>query len=357
MKKVGIIGLGYWYGAFRLARAIRDMDKAELTAVACPDRNCLEKFTNLFPMESYLDYKDLLARKDIDIVMVVPPSADIPEYAIASAKAGKHLIIAARMAMNLKDADRVVEAVRKAGIKCISLEGEAMFDDPGTRKKIRDGLIGNVIHITSSSHSSIPEDWYLSGNPGWFADPGKVPGGAFLDYAVYTLHALRLYAGSEVKEVNFAKMNKLIYKELDVEDWGYAFLTFDNDITATIETSWTIVNPKKTKPSPKRNSCNRIEVMGTSGRIITDIIPYNHELILSRKHPYWAYIRLPRGLMTLPAGGPMEHPFLDNLIECIDKNKQTVCTCEDARNSLKVILAAYESARKGKPVLLSEFSG
>lgn len=354
MKKVGIIGLGYWYGAFRLARALREHTEAELVAVASRDQERLRKFTDIFPVENYSNFEEVLTREDVDIVLVTPPTIDIPKYAIAAARASKHMILGARMAMDLERADEIVEAVRHAGIKTITLEAEAIFGDPATKERIEHGLIGDIVHVSNASHSSIAEDWFCSGKPGWFADPKQVPGGAFLDYAIYSIQALRWYVKSEVKEINFAKVNNFIHKNLEVEDWGFAFLTFQNRVTATLEASWTIVTPRVTKPSPKHNSYDRLEIVGTTGRIITNLIPYPHELILSQEHPYWTTIRTPQGLMT--EGAPLVHPFLDHLIECIDKDKPTVCSCEDAREALKAILAVYQAAKTHKPVVLSKQS-
>jgi len=351
VKKIGIIGLGYWYGAFRLARALRESTRAKLVAVAEPDKDRLKKFTDVFPAESHTNIEDVLTRKDIEIVLVTPQTVDIPAYTGAAAEAGKHIILGPRMAMTLHEADRVVDAVWYAGVKTVSLEGEAIFENPAIKSRVERGEIGDIVHVTGASHSSIAEDWFCSGNPGWFADPEKVPGGAFLDYAIYLIHALRWYTGSEVKEINFARVSNLIHKNLKLEDWGFAFLTLQNGITATLEASWTITTPQMTKPSPKLNSYNRLELIGTEGRIITDIIPYPYELILSREHPYWATMRTPQDLMTEEA--PPVHPFLDHLIECIDEDRSTVCTCEDAREALKVVLASYRAAKKHKPVILS----
>lgn len=349
MKRVGIIGLGFWYAVFRLVDALRDSDNAKLVAVASPDMDRLKKFTSRFPVEGYLNFEDLLARKDIDIVLVTPNMIDVPRYAIGAAKAGKHIILGARMALNLKDADEVVRAVECAGVKAITLEAEAMFENPLTKKKIEEGLIGEIVHINASSHSGMPEDWYLSGKPGWFAEPGQVLGGGYLDYSIYCIEALRWFTKSEVREINFARVDTLIHKDLKVDDWGIAFFTFANGVTATLEAGWTIVIPKRTKPSPKVNCYKRYEIIGTTGRIIVDCLPYFYESVLNRDFPYWAIIKTPRGLMT--EGTPAVYPYLDYLIECIDEDKKPVSSIDNAKKDLEVVMAIYESAKTGKPVL------
>jgi predicted dehydrogenase len=346
MYKVGIIGLGYWYGAFRLGRALQESKRAKLAAVASTDEHKLLEYTDRFPADSYSHYHELLDRNDVEIVLVSPPTVEIPEYATAAAVAGKHILLSARIAMDMHSAKRLVKKVKESNVKVASLESEILFAAPKIREQLEKNAIGDIRHISCVSHSSLPEDWFYSRRTGWFADPNKVPGGAFLDYAIYYLQAIRLLLHREIEEVTFSRMDSLIHTELDVEDWGFAFLKLENGVTCSIETSWTIVNPQKTSPSPKYNSYDRIEITGSEGKIVFGLTPFQHEWILNRENPYWNMVRPGQGLMT--NGAPAEYPFLDHLIDCIENRREPLCTCEDAVRSLAVILTAYATAKKNQ---------
>ena len=50
---VGILGLGHWYSAYGLARALPEYPKAELRAVAWHDRHQLETFASTFGVDAY----------------------------------------------------------------------------------------------------------------------------------------------------------------------------------------------------------------------------------------------------------------------------------------------------------------
>jgi len=84
--------------------------------------------------------------------------------------------------------------------------------------------------------------------------------------------------------------------------------------------------PRKSGPSPKQNSVVRLEVIGTRGEIIDQ------------------WFRAP-GRAVLAAGA--------HLIDCLENNRQPAATIQEARRSLVVAMAAYESAREGRPVHLS----
>jgi len=355
MYNVGIMGLGHWYWAFNLARALTEYPKAKLVAVSSPRENILEEFTNLFGVKAYSDYNELLLNEKIDIVLIVPPVANICEYAVAAAKAGKHILLGKPMAMTLEEANQIVKAVNEAKVKALPLDAFVKLTNSKVKKQIEDGEIGDIVYFGSTCHTSMAEDWYRSGVPGWFADPKQVPGGALLDEGIYNIQLLRFLAGSEVKEINYARIANLVHTDIDVEDFGLGNITFKNNIIARIEASWTTVNPQRTNPSPKEHGYNRLEIIGTKGKIILDSIPFTYQAILGKNYPCWTYIRgllCPKAEACPPPGYDFINPPLNHLIDCIEKDIKPIGTCEDAKNSLEVGLAMYKSAKEGKPVSL-----
>ena len=97
--RVAVLGLGHWYSAYNLARSLPEYPRAELIAAAWPDRQQLDAFAKTFCVHGYENYHDLLAREDIDIVHLAAPVSSLAELAIASAKAGKHILLGKPMAM------------------------------------------------------------------------------------------------------------------------------------------------------------------------------------------------------------------------------------------------------------------
>src|SRR5262245_18223675 len=68
--RVAILGLGHWYSAYNLARALQEYPKAELAAVAWHNSAQLAAFTNAFRVSGYPDYGELLKREEIDLVHI-----------------------------------------------------------------------------------------------------------------------------------------------------------------------------------------------------------------------------------------------------------------------------------------------
>lgn len=346
-QRVAILGLGHWYSAYGLARTLPEYPHAELVAVAEPDRERLEPFCTTFGVPGETSYDAVLDRDDIDIVHIASPVSGIPGLTIRAAQTGKHMVMGKPMAMTVAEADRMVEAVEAAGVMCVPFQGMMRLRAGRLKARIDAGEFGDLVVMHQTGRWSIAEDWYRSGTPGWFADPAHVPGGALIDEGIYWIDLFRWLAGSEITQAE-ARTANLVHKDIRVEDWGHAVFTFANGIVATLEASWTINAPRKTGPSPKQNSVVRFEVIGTRGELTDQWFRSPGRAVLSAGAEDWVFERQSEELF-----GPSSPFPLDHLVECLETGRQPAATIQDARDAFVAAMAAYDSARSGRPVHLS----
>jgi predicted dehydrogenase len=249
------------------------------------------------------------------------------------------------MSMTVEQADEMVKVVKRSGVKCLPFQTMYRSRNSGLKKRLDQGLIGDIVVMHSTGRWSIAEDWWRSGKAGWFADPKQVPGGAFIDEGIYGVDQLRWLAGAPVVEVS-AKTANLVHKDIGVEDWGMATFTYANGVVATLEAGWTINSPKKTGPSPKQNATLRTEIVGTRGEVVQD----SHVgglAVLAAGAAGW--------VIEAPADEPYTPPGLGamgQLLDCLDAGTDTIAGIEDAREGYVAAMAAYQSAREGRPVRL-----
>lgn len=349
--RVGILGLGHWYSAYTLARSLAEYPRAELVAAAWPDTRQLEAFTSTFGVRGYASYAELLAREDVDIVHLATPVSELAEVAIAAARAGKHILHGKPMAMTVEQADHIVDAIEAAGVTCVPYSGLTRLRLTDLKARIEAGEIGDVVVMHQTCRWAIAEDGPSSGRPGWFADPRHVPGGALIDEGIYWIELFEWIAGSPIVQVE-AKVANLVHKDIEVEDWGMATFTCANGVIATLEGSWTINSPKKTGPSPKQNSVIRMELVGTRGEIIDQWFRSPGRAVLAAGAADWIFERQPEQKFsgTFPLA-------LDHLVECLENNRKPDVTIRQARSAFRAAMAAYESAREGKPVAVREARG
>jgi predicted dehydrogenase len=337
---VGILGLGHWYSAFGLARGLAGYRRAKLVGAAWHVPEQLDEFCRDFGVEGYAGYDDLLAREDVDIVLLAPPVSEMAECAVRAAEAGKHIVLGKPMAMTRAEADRMVHAVERAGVVCIPFQAIMRLRAAPIAERVRRGEIGDLILVHQTARWSIAEDWYGSGRPGWFADPRHVPGGALIDEGIYWFDLVRWIVDSPVAAVE-ARVANLVHRDVEVEDWGMAAFTFENGVFSTLEGSWTINAPRKTGPSPKHNSVVRTEIVGTKGEIIEQWFRDPGLAVLSAGAENWVFERQ----AGIPFAQSAPEP-LDHLIDVLEGKKKPIATIHDAREAFSAMMAAYESARQ-----------
>jgi predicted dehydrogenase len=342
--RVAVLGLGHWYSAYGLGRSLREYDKAELVGAAEADRPQLDAFGKTFGVPVYESAAELFAREQVDIVHLAAPVSRLAELTILAADAGKHMIMGKPMAMTVAEADRMVEAVERSGVKAFPFQGIMRLRIGDLKARIEAGLVGDLAVLHQTSRWSIAEDAPSSGRPGWFADPRYVPGGALIDEGIYWIDLFRWLAKGEVATVE-ARIANLVHKDIEVEDWGMATFTFESGLVATLEASWTINSPQKTAPSPKQNSVVRLEVIGTRGEVIDQWFRAPGRAILAAGAPDWVYERQSEPPFAQPAPFPLTH-----LLDCLEHGTAPAASIRDARQAFAAAMAAYESARVGRPV-------
>ena len=345
--RVAVLGLGHWYSAYGLARGLREYPKAELIAAAWHDKEQLDAFTSAFDVDGYVDYDVLLDRERFDIVHLAAPPSELENLTIRCAQAGKHIVLGKPMAMSVVEADRMVDAVERAGVACLPFQGIMRLRLSDLKTRVDNGAIGALAVIHQTSRWSIAEDWYNSGKPGWFADPSCVPGGAFIDEGIYWIDFFRWITASEVVRVD-ARTANLVHKDIAVEDWGLATFTFANGVVATLEAAWTVNSPRKSGPSPKQNSTVRLELIGTRGEIVDQWFRVPGRAVLAADANDWIFEKQSEQPFAPAAPFPLTH-----LIDCLEGGHPTIANIHDARRSFVVAMAAYESAREGRPITLS----
>jgi predicted dehydrogenase len=198
----------------------------------------------------------LLARDDIQAVIIATPHSTHLPLTRAAAAAGKHVYIEKPMAVTLADCDAMIAACREAGVLLNVNNVTRHRASPGTAKRLIDeGRIGELrmIRILSSVIGYIPDDH------GWAHQPGE--GGAWLDMGVHLFDATRWFTGSEVDTV-FATIRDFGGDEHQRRT-GLAQVVMQNGVLAQVFISFEM-------PSPGLGSQSQWTFIGSDGIIESD---------------------------------------------------------------------------------------
>ncbi len=279
------------------------------------------------------DYRDLLAREDVDAVLVCSATHTHAEISQQAAAAGKHIFCEKPIDFDLQRIDETLAAVERAGVK-FQVGFNRRFDP--TFRRVRDmvaeGKIGRpeILRITSRDPTPPPIDYI------------KVSGGLFFDMTIHDFDMARFLIGSEVEEV-FARGAVMVdpaIGEAGDLDTAVVFLRFANGVLGTIDNSRRAVYGYD----------QRVEVFGSQGMVAAENeTPDRHVLAdgrgVHRALPLYFFLER------------YAQAYLEELkafVRCVLDDTPPPVTGADGRAPVVLAMAAARSVQEGRPVRLQE---
>jgi len=188
MVRFGLIGYGLW--GRHHAAAIVGAPGAELAAIACADGDSAAAAEKAHPgVPVYRDYREVLARGDIDAVDVVVPNHLHCEIGVAALNAGKDMLLEKPMALTVEECDRLIEAARR-NERVLSIGHEFRLSTQwGAFKTI---IEAGDIGVPLYANVSLFRFPYRPGTGAWRYEPGKV-GSWTLEEPVHFFDSLMWY--------------------------------------------------------------------------------------------------------------------------------------------------------------------
>jgi phthalate 4,5-cis-dihydrodiol dehydrogenase len=225
--KIGMIGIGV--GGAEILPSMEAMESIDLVAGADVVPATLERFSTRFPTAKTYDSAEALCRDPhVEAVWVSSPNRFHAEHTILAAKHGKHVVVEKPMAVNLADAQRMVEAADNNGIKLLAGHTRA-FTLPirAMRRVIESGKYGQLRALNMWAYS----DWMLRPRT---ADELDLAQGGGIPYrqGPHQVDTVRLLGGGMLRSVR-AQVGQWM-PERPIPGFYSAFLEFENGIPATI---------------------------------------------------------------------------------------------------------------------------
>ena len=162
---VAIIGLGF---GSEFIPIYQRHPNANMYAICQRDPVKLKQIGDAFKVEKqYTKYADVLADPKVDFVHINSPIPDHAPMSIAALKAGKHVMCTVPMATTIEDCRKIVELVKKTGLKYMMAETVVYAREYLFVKEMYDkGELGKIQHL-QASHQQDMDGWpnYWPGLP------------------------------------------------------------------------------------------------------------------------------------------------------------------------------------------------
>jgi UDP-N-acetylglucosamine 3-dehydrogenase len=350
--RVGIIGTGSISRSAHLP-AYTNLDTAEVAAICDVSRESVEAAAEGFdvaPADRYTDYRELLARDDVDAVDICTPNQVRLEPLIAACEAGKHVLVQKPMAISIDEANQMIAAARKGGVTLgVIYMGRFSPGAALVERLMRSGAVGRVTALRErTGHSGglrLPEQ-------SWRRSFDNLAG-CWALLSAHTADRFRMLAGPGA---TICAMGKTLVSPMTGDDNFSATLEFASGSLGTMESCYHMI------PAD-----NLLEVYGQRGTIRTssnartyrvqsldgDSFPWgehlNGLLPVKGEDGWWSFdaeqVRAAK-LRDFPS-------YFAHWVDCLQHDRDPVSPGEEGRASLEIILAGYQSSAQRRFVDLT----
>jgi predicted dehydrogenase len=159
------------------------------------DRQAVEQAAGqLGWQQAAIDWKEVVRRPDIDLVDIVTPGDSHAAIAIAAAQAGKHVFCEKPLANTVAEAERMLEAVQKAGVRnMVAFNYRRVPAIAYARQLIDEGRIGRIYHF----RARYLQDWIMDPNFPlvWRLDKNAAGSGPMGDLGAHIIDLARYLVG------------------------------------------------------------------------------------------------------------------------------------------------------------------
>ena len=337
MKKlrIGVVGLGR-LGRVHAQNIAYKIPNAELTA-ACSIMPAELEYakTELGVTDVYADYNEMLAKADIDAVVIVTTSSEHCWQIEAALNAGKHVFSEKPLGVDVAQCKQAEAAVEKHPELTFMLGFMRRYDDSYAyaKKKIEAGAIGTpyLVKATGIDPEAVVEGAIR------FA---PTSGGIFLDMGIHDIDLMRWFLGSEVTEVYAmgATFKHPEFKDAGDDETGVAVFKFENGALG-------MTHVGRTSPYGYHVET---EIVGTEGTIRISAVPEKNKARLYNKNGVCAEC-----VETFPERFAQAYlTEMEEFVDCALTGKQPGTSVYDGTKSTAVGYATTEAWKTGKIVKL-----
>jgi len=335
MLRVAVVGAGR-IGARRAYEVARSPD-AHLKAIIDQDLERACVLAQRYGCQARATWEEVVAGREVDAVVVATTHNWLAPITLAALRSRKHVLCEKPLAMNPEEARVLVECAARNGAKLKTgfnhRHHPALWRAHALAEK---GHIGRLLFIRCR--------YGHGGRAGyereWRADPVRSGGGELLDQGIHALDLFRWFLGefSEVYAVTASA-----FWSMTVEDNAFCTLRTPAGQVASLHVSWT-----------QWKNLFSFEVIGEQGYLVVEGLggSYGRETLAVGHRP-------------LTFGPPQEEVTeygeqdcswaeeWKEFVSAIREDRSPLADGYDGLQALKLVSAAYESARQGRAITVA----
>lgn len=332
MKKVAIIGAGL-QAKRRTPVILKDLNYQIAWVVDLIEEKA-KKLANQYQASYAVDWRPVLKRHDIDVVLVLTYPDSHAEISISAMKAGKDVLCEKPLARTEKEAQEMIKISKKTGqiLKC----GFNHRHHPAilqAYKLFKENLIGKAVFGRGR--------YGIAGRQGlekeWRSDPKIVSGGQLMEQGIHLVDLFRWFFGEMNKVTGFVSTNYWPIQPL--EDNGFALLQTKDNVNISIHSSLT-----------QWINLFEFEIYGEKGSLTVSGLGESYgveKLIINIHDPDG-----PFSYKTIEFRGhdrSWENEW-EEFTKAIETRKEPIGDALDGLKAIEIVNAVYQASKTGKTV-------
>lgn len=312
------------------ARAIEHCPGAILSAACSKSYESAVKFCTEENIEAFESYERLLGCPDIDAVAICTPSGEHYPQVKAALLAGKHVLVEKPMCIRRGEAEELIALAKEKGLLLCAVAQLRFSDSIREMKRVIDGgHLGKIYSAALTMRYYRSQAYY--DQAGWRGTWDMDGGGVLMNQGIHGVDMLCYLLGEAAEIKGFADT---LGRYIEVEDTAVAALRFKSGALAVIDASTCCEPgfPLRLMISGEKGS---VALEGDSIRIWTIDEPCRLE---KKKAEGKTSANDPKAIDF------MNHARLyDDFVRCIKEGGELVCSGEQGKLPLDIILGIYEN--------------
>lgn len=348
--RVAAVGTGNIFRSIHLPAWLANPE-VELVAVCDAYRPGAQKIADDNGIKDvYDDYREVIARDDVDVINVCTPNLYHSEVAIAALQAGKHVFCEKPDAINPEEAVKMAEAAKASGkVLMVMRNNRYRPVSQFLRSYVDNGHMGEVY----TGRCGWLRRRGIPGKGGWFTTKELSGGGPLIDLGVHMIDlavwimgnprpvavsgsVYTKFADTEQSDsVHSAFGSKQQGGTFDVEDLATGFIRFENGASLQIEFSWA---------SNVETEGRFVELRGTKAGFNL----FNDDLKLFTEIDGTLCDIVPK----LPKDPGGHKSNINHFVDVVRERTEPIFVPQQGVDMIKILSAIYESAQTGREVRL-----
>ncbi|MGI9147805.1 MAG: Gfo/Idh/MocA family protein [Chloroflexota bacterium] len=344
MRRVrfGVIGVGA--GVFKMHKSGLQSDRIEVVGVSDVNLQAAAVQAEVFGCPFFADHGEMLAATGPEAVCVLAPHPFHAALTLDALAAGAHVLVEKPMAVQVAEADLMIEAAERAGrLLAVNLQQRTRSEIRTANRLIQSGRLGDIQRVEMVAIWTRTARYYA--RAGWRGTWQGEGGGVLMNQSPHSLDLVCHLVGQPGRVVAW---NRTQFHAIETEDTSMAMLEWPNDALGMLLVS-----------TAQAGEAERLEIAGTRGilelfrggvRLLeaeTDL----HSFLAESDDPFGKPLMNPTHV-SVESGRGEHTDIYANFLDAIQHGAQLVADGEEGRMSLELANAMIYSSHTGQPVSL-----